>query len=342
MLSVLPASELIDMIFQETKKPKEEVKKLIEEKLTELSGLVSEEGAAYIVARELGLNLLASARRQLKIANLIPGLMSVDIVARVGRIFEPREFSRGGKPGIVQTLMLADETGHIRLPLWNDETKLVSGGKIKEDDAVRIEGGFTKENRGAPELRLGKGRITVVQEDIEIPKMDQINQMGYNLPRATIDKLKDGDSAEIRACMVQVYRRNPFYEVCPQCGRRAQGQDGRWSCNEHGEVEPKLGMVVSGVVDDGYGSMRVVFFREMAEKAFGKTVDELRGMMMKAADPLSIFDSFRNIGKDMVLRGRVKRSAINESLEFVVNDIQDMDVKKECELLISELKNEKV
>ncbi|MEK6816795.1 MAG: hypothetical protein AABY09_04220 [Nanoarchaeota archaeon] len=44
MLPVLPASELIDRISEETKKSKDEIKKLIDEKLTELSGLVSEEG----------------------------------------------------------------------------------------------------------------------------------------------------------------------------------------------------------------------------------------------------------------------------------------------------------
>ncbi|MEK6816796.1 MAG: SOSS complex subunit B family protein, partial [Nanoarchaeota archaeon] len=94
-------------------------------------------------------------------SNLIPGLRSVDITARVVRVFEPREFSRNGKAGIVQTLMLADGTGRVRMPLWNEETKLLSEGKIKEDDVVRIEGGFTKENRGAAELRLGKGKMTV-------------------------------------------------------------------------------------------------------------------------------------------------------------------------------------
>jgi len=334
---MLPTTELIEKISQETKKTKDEVRKLIEEKMDELSGLVSEEGAAYIVARELGLNLLASIQRQLKVANLIPGLRSVDIVARVTKIFPPREFSKNGKVGIVQNIGLADETGRVRLSLWNDETKLVTEGKIKEDDVVKIEHGFTKQdNRGAPELRIGKGAMAVVKEEIELPKAGQVAGFSTGV-RMSIDRLRDGDSAEIRACILQVYRRNPFYEVCPQCEKRAQEQDGKFACKEHGEVEPKLSMVVSGVVDDGYGSIRVVFFRELAEKAFGKSVDELRKLMMKSADPLAIFDQFQNIGRDMVLRGRVKRSAINESLEFVVNDLQEMDVKKECEMLVKEL-----
>ena len=168
---MLSSAELVERISQESKKSKEDVKKLIEDKLLELSGLVSEEGAAYIVARELGLNLLASTHRQMRVENLIPGLRSVDIVARITKIFPPREFSKNGKAGVVQNLSLADPTGRVRLSLWNDETKLVSEGKIKEDDVVKIERGFTKQdNTGKPELRVGKGAITVVQEDIKIPE----------------------------------------------------------------------------------------------------------------------------------------------------------------------------
>ena len=160
---------LIARISEQAKKSRDEVKKLVAEKMDELSGLVSEEGAAHIVARELGLNLLISSHRKLKVENLIPGLRSVDITARVTKIFEPREFSRNGKAGVVQNVSLSDETGRVRMSLWNDETRLVSEGKIKEDDVVRIEGGFTKQdNRGGAELRVGKGSIKVVDEDIEI------------------------------------------------------------------------------------------------------------------------------------------------------------------------------
>ena len=334
---MLPTSELIDRISEETKKPRDEVKRLVEEKQTELSGLVSEEGAAYIVARELGLNLLASTHRQLKVVNLIPGLRSVDIVARVTKIFPPREFSKNDNVGIVQNISLADETGRVRISLWNEETKLVSDGKIKEDDVVKIERGFTKQdNKGMPELRVGNGTITVVQEVIDLPKAGSVPGFSQSV-RSSIDKLRDGDNAEIRGCIVQVYRRNPFYEVCPKCNKRATEQDGKYTCAEHGVVEPAMAMRVSGVIDDGYGSIRAVFFREMAEKAFGKTTDELRKMMMKSADPLAIFDHFQNLGKEMIVRGRVKKSNINESIEFVVNGLEDMDVKKECDMLVAEL-----
>jgi hypothetical protein len=86
---------IIEVTCKHSGRTEAEVRKLIEEKQDELSGLVSEEGAAYIVARELGVNLLKAAKRQLKIKNLIPGLSSVELVGRVVSIFEPREWARG-------------------------------------------------------------------------------------------------------------------------------------------------------------------------------------------------------------------------------------------------------
>jgi hypothetical protein len=62
--------KIIETTCKHSGKSEAEIRKLIGEKQDELSGLVSEEGAAYIVARELGVNLLKAAKRQLKVKNL--------------------------------------------------------------------------------------------------------------------------------------------------------------------------------------------------------------------------------------------------------------------------------
>ena len=102
-------SSIIEKVVETSGKSASEIKKMIEDKQDELSGLVSEEGATYIIARELGVNLLKATNRQLKIKNLLPGLRSVDLVARVVRVFEPRDWSRGDRSGKVASLILGDE-----------------------------------------------------------------------------------------------------------------------------------------------------------------------------------------------------------------------------------------
>src|SRR4030042_6338138 len=98
--------EIVEKICEHTQMSQKKVLQLIEEKQDELSGLVSREGAAYIVAREFGISLLKESKKQLKVNSLTEGLNSVDLVARVIRISEQRDFQKEDRKGSVVNLML--------------------------------------------------------------------------------------------------------------------------------------------------------------------------------------------------------------------------------------------
>ena len=321
---------LIQKICEHANLTEEKVRELIQEKRNELSGLVSEEGAAYIVGRELGLNLLKDEKRLLKVGNVVPGIKTLDIVAKVVRVFEPREFEKEGKKGAVQSLILGDETGTIRMPLWNEEIKLLENLGIKEGDVVKISGGFAKlDYKGQAELRLGRGDLEKADEEI-----GEVKRQAANYERKPIAGLKDGMFAEVRGTILQMYQRNPFYAICPKCGSKAADEDGKMKCKEHGEVEPDFNMVISGVVDDGTGNIRAVFFRELAEKLFGKTTQELRQLAMKKSEAAAVFEAFPGVGKEYIIQGRVKRNDYTESIELVASGLEEPDVKKEIETLL--------
>lgn len=331
----MPLETVVQKICEHSSLPEEKVMEMIEDKVTELSGLVSREGAAYIVARELGLSLLKESKRQLKVRNLVSGLRSVDLVARVMRIFEPRDFERNGKAGRVLNLLLGDDSGTVRLSLWNEETEIVERENIKEGDVVRISGGYVKtDSREMLELRIGRGRMEKTDLVVDIPEPVEIERRFEKAGRKHIDEFREGEYNETKACLVQVFRRNPFYEVCPACGARVKEKDGKWVCDDHGEVEPKHAMVISGVVDDSHGNIRAVFFRELAEKILGKTTEEMMDVFRKRGID-HLIDSIQSIlGKDYVMRGRVKMNQFTERMEFMVNELEDVDVKVECEALL--------
>jgi len=332
---MLTLEKVVEKICEHSKIPEDNIRKMIEEKVVELSGLVSREGAAYIVARELGLSLLKESRRQLKIRNLVSGLRAVDLVARVMRAFEPREFEKNGKKGRVLNLLLGDDSGTVRLSLWNDEIDSIEKEKIKEGDVVKISRGYVKtDNREMLEVRLGRGSMEKTDQVVDIPEPGEIEQRFEETKRKPISEFREGEYNETRACLVQVFRRNPFFEICPECGTRAKEKDGKWFCDEHGGVEPKHAIVLSGVIDDGFGNVRVVFFRDIAERVFGKTTDELMDIMKKGDDSLAIFDQIQSLGMDYIMRGRVKRNQFTDRMEFIVNEIQDVDIKKECDSLL--------
>lgn len=329
---------MVQRICEHSKLPYDKVRGMISDKQNELSGLVSEEGAAYIVARELGLNMIKETKKQLKVNSLVSGLRSVDMVVRIARVFEERQFERDGKQGSVMNLLVGDETGTVRLSLWNHETDLVKEGKLNEGDAVKISGGWVKtDNRDQLELRLGRGSIEKVDQEVNLPDRQSMEQSSQAARRASIADFREGGSYEARAALVQVFRRNPFFTICPQCESRIRESDGRFICDDHGEVTPKYALVLSGILDDGTENIRAVFFRDIAERVFGKNTEELREEAQQATDSMAVFDSVDGLGKEFIFSGRVKRNSYTESLEFMVNSVEDISPKEEAQRLVSEL-----
>jgi ssDNA-binding replication factor A large subunit len=330
--------EIIEKICEHSNMSQKKVVQLIEEKEDELSGLVSKEGAAYIVAREFGISLLRESKKQLKVNSLTEGLTSVDLVARVIRISETREFQKEDRKGSVANLILGDETGMVRLSLWNEEIEHIAELGLKEGDVVKLTRGYVKmDNRGNLDLRLGKGKIEKVEEEVKMPELTGLRSDFGVVKRKHLSEAKEGETLETRACLVQVFRKNPFFEVCPTCGLRMKNKAGKWACDQHGELKPDYNVVISGVLDDGYGNLRIVFFREMAEKLFGKTAQELRAYAQERVDPMAVFDGFELLGKDYVIRGRVRKNDLTENLEMIANGIEEPDVRKEFELLLKEV-----
>src|SRR3989338_2416641 len=124
--------EVISKIKEKTKLDDHEIQRKIDDKLTELSGLISKHGAAHIIANELGVNLYEQTTGRLKVKNILAGMRNVEIAGKVQSIFELREFNTGTKQGKVRSMMIGDETGAIRVVLWNDQTDKIS--QVKADD----------------------------------------------------------------------------------------------------------------------------------------------------------------------------------------------------------------
>jgi ssDNA-binding replication factor A large subunit len=71
---------LIERIVRTTGKTKEEIEEKVEAKKEKLSGLISKEGAAQIIAAELGINF---EDQDLKIEELLPGMRKVNVIGKV-------------------------------------------------------------------------------------------------------------------------------------------------------------------------------------------------------------------------------------------------------------------
>ncbi len=313
--------EEVFQMLKESGLTDEEINKKVEDKIEEFSGLISKEGAIYMVAAENGIDLKEKSDNRLKIKNIIPGMKNVEIVGKILSISSVKEFSKNDKTGKVCSIYLGDETGSIRMTLWDNETDVAE--KLSVGDVIKVYG-YTRE--GQLELRLGRyGKIIKVNEDI------QTADIGTS--RSTIKSLSAGEKKELRAAIVKIFNSKPIFFKCPICGKKVEKEDGTFKCKEHGEVEPVPSLVVSGIIDDGTENIRAVFFRDAAKKILG--IDEVT----KDLDE----DVLKKIklGKDYIFTGRVKRNNLFNRLEFIVDDVKEPDVIKEIKMLIGDEDGEK-
>lgn len=95
----------------------------------------------------------------MKIKELRDGMRRVDIVAKVIDISEPREVQSrySGQTFRVADATIGDETGTIKLVLWNEQI-----GQVNVNDNISIANGYVKSFRGEIQLNVGKyGKLTV-------------------------------------------------------------------------------------------------------------------------------------------------------------------------------------
>lgn len=149
---------------------RDDVLKMIEEKKREFLGFLSDEGAALIIAQELGIPVEPGSREysEAKISSLTPGLRSVTVKGRIVSIREPSRFHRGyGKGGVVQRVTIMDDDGStIDIVLWDENVDKFNRLGIGYGSTIRVKSGYTRERLGGGiELHVGKrGDIEVIEK----------------------------------------------------------------------------------------------------------------------------------------------------------------------------------
>jgi ssDNA-binding replication factor A large subunit len=300
----LSVDEIITKISSATNLPSEAIRGRINNKIKELSGLVSEEGAAHIVANELGVNLIERTEDgKVKIKNLIPGLRNIDIKGSVKRLFPVHTFVKNNVEGKVGSMIVSDGTGEVRLVIWDHRVEHLEKGEIDIDSQVSVRGAFVKEGKYGMEVHLRSTSDLIFEK--RSAEFVQINNVSEGI-------------ASIRGTVTELSSKNPFFEICPTCGRRVK--DG---CPEHGKVEPKYSMVVEIAVSDNTGSIRCVCFGKVAEKAIQMKGEDALKIALDNGDkflPLNMAKS-NVIGKQVYVRGAVKKNNFTNALEVLAENV---------------------
>jgi len=274
--------QLIKIINEESGVSEAEIEEKINAKIEELGGLIGEMGAAYLIAKELGVTLQSAtpdAQSSLKIESIFSGMKNVDITGKVMQIFNIREFKKkdGGK-GKLGSVVIGDDTGKIRVIFWDGDVQKLE--ELEEGDILRIKGAYSKENLNSePELHIGmRTRIIINPKGVNPEDFPDIEDRSMK-----ISQLSHGmQGVDIICKVLRIFGLREF--------ERSDGNTGR---------------VVNLLVSDETGVARVTLWDENTD-----IVDRI-----KEGDILEVTRGYVKVRNDMadVNLGRYSTVNINPS-----------------------------
>jgi replication factor A1 len=301
--------QLVDFISESSGVSVEDIERKIEAKQAKLAGLISKEGAAQVIAAELNVNF---DKQMIKIAQMVPGMRKINLIGKIIELAPIREYNKNGRSGKIGSFVLADDTSNVRTVLWDENhIDLIGKGSIKMDVVVEI--GNASIRNG--ELHLGSfSEIKIVNKKIDNVVTEK---------PVFVKRVKDfnvGDNVSARAFIVNMFEPK-FFEVCPECRRKAVNGN----CNDHGQIKPKKRSLLSLVIDDGSENIRCTIFHDVLEKI----------IPMEELENLELFVVKRKelLGKEMIVKGQVRKNQMFDSNDFIINEIEDIKLDE----LITEL-----
>ena len=112
-----------------------EFREAVEEKIEQMGGLADEETAAMLIAHDLDGGEVET------IADVEPGLDEAKFLGKVTSVGELRTFERDGDDdaGHVLNLEVADESGSIRVALWDDDA-VAAEEELEPGQVLRVKG----------------------------------------------------------------------------------------------------------------------------------------------------------------------------------------------------------
>ncbi|MFH0923094.1 MAG: hypothetical protein V1811_03480 [Candidatus Micrarchaeota archaeon] len=231
-----------------------------------------------------------------KIGDLKEGDNEFDFFAKITSGGELREFSRQERKSFVLNLEVADETGNVKLVLWDRNAEL--GARLKDGDVLKVEGVYFKNG----EIHCGwQGRIFQAENA-------SLSSLTQKTSETSFNALEEGKEATVSATLSKVFDAKSFFK-CKSCGSRIEGD--ACSC---GSTEKREVVFASTELTQGDYSVRCVFFGNDAKKLLGVRGD---------TDVSTAFELKRDYltGKKIVLTVLPKSNAYSGKLECTCKKI---------------------
>jgi ssDNA-binding replication factor A large subunit len=311
--------QLVQRISSSTGLDAAEVSRRIDAKRAKLSDLISKEGAAQIVAAELGISF---DKQKIKVNEMLVGMRKVAMVAKVLRIFPVRTFKTKNSESKVVSMLVGDETGTVRCVLWDtNQIRLVEEGKITVGSVVSVKDAAVR-GSDVKELHLSSfSEIKLSGEEIDVVNTTE------EVMSKKISDFKVNDRVKTRAVIVQAFDPK-FFLVCKECKKKVNLENEKYVCQAHGTTIPEERALFNVLIDDGSLNIRAVCFSDNFKKLF----PDLEEADLKNPD-IFIVKKQDLLGKEFFFSGKVRLNKVFNTQEFIITDIEEVNTDQ----LINEL-----
>lgn len=300
--------KMVEAISRSSKLSKEEVEAKVSAKIDKLSGLISREGAAQVVAAELGISF---ENEKFKINELVSGMRKANLIGKVINIFPVRTFTRNNQENKVANFIIADETSNTKVVLWDTHhIELIEKGNVAEGKVIEI---LNASVRDGNEVHLGSfSELKLSNEVIENVNLER------KISEKSISEFRISDNVRFRAFVVQTFDPR-FFHVCSECRKKVVSGSEGFICTEHGKVAAEKRALINIVLDDGTETTRAVVFHDNLGELGITALEE------SEKEKLS-FQKEDLLGRELVFSGNVRMNKFFNNPEFIINKVEQVNL----------------
>ena len=190
------------------------------------------------------------------------------LIGRIIEMYDPREFERDDGTGLVRNIEIADDTGSIRVVLWNDdaEREFELGQPIKlQNPRLRFN---DRSNRVEASITGGTAILEPNESELaKLPSQEELMEAIY-VSKTIESLLEDDTNVKVTGRICDVNTDRVLLKRCPHCDNNVEHTEMENVCDFCGEEfeEPKYTLFVNTTIEDETGEIQVTFYENLAEE----------------------------------------------------------------------------
>ena len=190
------------------------------------------------------------------------------IIGRIIELNDIRTFDRdNGDTGSVRNIEIADDTGSIRVVLWDKDASrdLEMGQPIKlQNPRISLD----MDNRLQATVSGATTILDPNEKELEdLPSQDELMESIF-VSKPIEALLEDDTNVHITARIKEIFADRILLKKCPNCNENVEESEDEYICDNCGHVfdEPKYTLMIPTRVEDETGEIPVTFFGNLAEE----------------------------------------------------------------------------